>query len=161
MVRRKPQDRPENPSSGLRRPVLTHFALNEASQQLRSHPKGCGSPAPISDCPLKMRCGCSSQGASQVAPVVKNPLANAGDLRDTGLIPGSGRSPGGGHVYPLQHACLESPRHRGAWRAAVHGVAKSQTGLKRLSMSPLFASKTALCLETSPMTCTPVNILLQ
>ena len=53
---------------------------------------------------------------------------------DTGhvsLIPGPGRSPGGGHGNPLQSSCLENPMDRGAWRAAVHGVAKSQTRLIR------------------------------
>ena len=47
--------------------------------------------------------------APQMAPVVKNPPANAGDIRDTGSVPGSGRSPGGGHGNPLQYACLENP----------------------------------------------------
>ena len=65
--------------------------------------------------------------ASQVALVVKNPPANAGDIRDAGLIPGSGRYPGGGHGSPLQYSCLENPRNREAWRAIVHRVAKSQT----------------------------------
>ena len=51
--------------------------------------------------------------ASQVALVVKNSPANAGDMRDKGLIPGSGRSPGGGHGNPLQHSCLENPIDRG------------------------------------------------
>ena len=60
----------------------------------------------------------------QVVPVVKNPPANAGDLRDEGLIPGSGRSPGGGHGNPLQYSCLENPMDRGAWWATVHGVTK-------------------------------------
>jgi len=60
--------------------------------------------------------------ASQVALVVKNPPANAGDLRTAGLIPESGRSPGGGHGNPLQYSCLENPIDRGAWRATVHGV---------------------------------------
>ena len=64
--------------------------------------------------------------SSQVALVVKNLPANAGDIRDVGSIPGLGRSPGGGHVNPPQYSCLESPLHRGAWRAIVHGVAKSQ-----------------------------------
>ena len=59
--------------------------------------------------------------------VVKNPPANAGVIRDTGLIPGSGRSPGGGHGNPLQYSCLENPMDRGAWQAAVHGATKSQT----------------------------------
>ena len=54
--------------------------------------------------------------------MVKNPPANAGDLRDVGLIPESGRLPGGGHSNPLQYSCLENPMDRGAWRARVHGV---------------------------------------
>ena len=62
-----------------------------------------------------------------VALVVKNLPANAGDVRDGGSIPGLGRSPGGGHGYPLQYSCLENPMDRGAWWATVHGVAKSQT----------------------------------
>ena len=61
--------------------------------------------------------------------VIKNPPAKAGDLRDTGLIPGSGRSPGEENGNPLQYSCLENSIHRGAWRATVHGVAKSRTGL--------------------------------
>ena len=48
-------------------------------------------------------------GAYQVMLEVKNPLANAGDIRDAGSIPGSGRSPGGGHGNPLQYCCLENP----------------------------------------------------
>ena len=66
-------------------------------------------------------------GASQVVLVVKNPPANAGDIRDTGLIPVSGRSPGGGHGKPLQYSCLENSRDRGAWWATVHKVSKNQT----------------------------------
>ena len=66
-------------------------------------------------------------GASQVELVVKNLPAKAGDLRDVGLIPGSGRCPGGGNGNPLQYSCLENPMDRGAWRATVHGAAKSQT----------------------------------
>ena len=52
---------------------------------------------------------------------------NIGDIRDMGSIPMSGRSPGGGHGNPLQYSCMENPRDRGAWRATVHGVTKSQT----------------------------------
>ena len=59
--------------------------------------------------------------------VVKNPPANAGD---TGLIPGSGRPSGGGNGNPLQYSCLENPMGRGAWRATVHGVTKSQTWMR-------------------------------
>ena len=61
------------------------------------------------------------------------PPANPGDVRDAGLIPGSGRSPRGGHGSPLQYSCLENPMDRGTWRTTVHQVAKSQTRLKRLS----------------------------
>ena len=71
--------------------------------------------------------------ASQVALVVENPPANAEDVRDAGSVPGSGRSPGGGHGNPLQSSCLENPMVRAAWRATVHRVAKSWTQLKRLS----------------------------
>ena len=62
--------------------------------------------------------------------MVKNQPANEGDVRNTGLIPGSGRSPGEGHGNPLQYSRLENPMDRGAWWATVHGVAKSQTPLK-------------------------------
>ena len=65
--------------------------------------------------------------------VVKNLPANAGDIRDTGSIPGSGRSPGEGNGNSLQYSCLGNPMERGAWQATVHGGAKSQTRLKRLS----------------------------
>jgi len=67
------------------------------------------------------------QQASQVALVVKNPFANAGDARDTGSIPGAGKSTGGGHGNPLQFSSLESPMDRGAWWAMVCEIAKSQT----------------------------------
>ena len=50
-------------------------------------------------------------------------------VEDLGLILGSGRSPGGGHGYPLQYSCLENPLHQGAWWATVCGVAKTQTRL--------------------------------
>ena len=66
----------------------------------------------------------------QVALVVKNLPANAGDIRDAGSTSGLGRSSGRGHGNPLQYSCLENPMDRGAWRAAVYGVTKSQTRLK-------------------------------
>ena len=55
--------------------------------------------------------------------VVKNLPIKAGDAGDVGLIPGLGRSPGGGNGNPLQYSCLENPMDRAAWRATVHGVA--------------------------------------
>ena len=58
------------------------------------------------------------------ALAVKNPPVNAGDLRDTGSIPGLGRSSGGEHGNPLQYSFLENPMDRGVWRATVHVVAK-------------------------------------
>ena len=78
------------------------------------------------------------QRASQVALVIKNPRADAGDARDAGSIPGLGRSLGGGHGNPLQYSCLENPMDRGAWRATVHGVAQSCTLLKWHSMHAVF-----------------------
>ena len=68
-------------------------------------------------------------GASQAVLVVKNPPAKAGDPRDSGLIPGLGRSPGEGNDNPFQYSCLENHIDRGAWWATVHGVAKSWTWL--------------------------------
>ena len=62
---------------------------------------------------------------SQVALVVKNLPAKRGDLRDTGSIPGLGRSLGRRHGKPLEYSCLENPMDRRAWQAAVHGVTKS------------------------------------
>ena len=73
---------------------------------------------------------------------VKASACNAGDL---GSIPGSGRSPGEGNGNPLQYSCLENPTDGGAWRAAVHGVAKSQTRPSD------FHFLTSLCLEHIPL----------
>ena len=70
--------------------------------------------------------GCHFLGASQAVLVVKNPFANAGDVRDVGSIPGSGKFHGLGNGKPLQYSCLENPKDRGAWWARVHRVAKSQ-----------------------------------
>ena len=62
--------------------------------------------------------------------MVKNLPASVGNIRDEGLIPGLGRSPGGGHGTPLQYSCLENPIDREAWWAAVYSVTKSRTQLK-------------------------------
>ena len=59
--------------------------------------------------------------------MIKNMPANAGDIRDPGSVPESGRSPGGGNGSPLQYSCQENPMDRGAWRAMVHRVTKSDT----------------------------------
>ena len=71
-----------------------------------------------------------TSGASLGALVVKNSPVNAGDTRDTGSIPGPGRSPGGGHGNSLQYSCLEDPTGRGTWWAMAHRVVKSRTRLK-------------------------------
>ena len=60
-----------------------------------------------------------------MALVVRNLLASEGDIKDTGSVPGSGRSPGEGNNNPLQYSCLEDAIDRGAWRATVHRVAKN------------------------------------
>ena len=59
--------------------------------------------------------------------MVKNPPANAGDIKDMDLIPGSGRSPGGGYSHLLQYSNLENPMDREAWRTTLHRVAQSDT----------------------------------
>jgi len=72
-----------------------------------------------------------------MAAVGKNLPASAGGIRDAGSIPGSGRSPEGGHGNPLQYSCLENPTDRGTWWATVHGVTQSQTQLKQFSTALL------------------------
>ena len=62
--------------------------------------------------------------------VVKNLPASAGDISNLGSIPGSGRSPGGGHGNPLQYSCLENPMDKGAWWATAHRVTQSQIQLQ-------------------------------
>ena len=81
--------------------------------------------------------------ASQVAPVVKNPSVNAGDIRDVGSIPVLGRSPGEGNGNPLQYSCLENSMDKGAWQATTHGVAESDM-TEQLTLSLMLASKVAI-----------------
>ena len=64
---------------------------------------------------------------------VKNLPATTGDVRDASLIPGLGRSPGGGHGYPLQYSYLENPMDQGAWQATVHRITESRSQLRQLS----------------------------
>ena len=59
--------------------------------------------------------------------MVKNLPVDARDVKDSGSIPGSGRSPGGGHGNSLQYSCLENPMDQGVWQAIVHGVAENLT----------------------------------
>ena len=76
--------------------------------------------------------------------VLKNPPANSGDIRDAGLIPESGRSPGGGHGNPLQYSCLENPMDKGTWWATVHRVSQSWTQLKWLSTHTMLKKQNIL-----------------
>ena len=75
-------------------------------------------------------CAAHKKGAFQVVLEVKNLPANAGDVRDSGAIPGLGRSPGGGHGNPLQYSCLVNSVNRGAWQVVIHRVTKNWTQLK-------------------------------
>ena len=75
------------------------------------------------------KCNVFTNHLSSGGAEVKNPPASAGDTRDTGLFPGSGRSPRGGNGNPLQYSCLENSMGRGTWWATVHG------GLKEWDMT--------------------------
>ena len=79
-----------------------------------------------------------------MALVIKNPPANAGDIRDSGLIPGLGRSPGGRKGSPVQYSCLGNLMDRGAWWAAVYGVAQSWTRLSDLAAAAAVLSEVPL-----------------
>ena len=75
--------------------------------------------------------------------MVKNSLANVGDTGNVGLIPGTGRSPGGGNGNPLQYPCLGNPMDRGAWWAAVHEVPElDMTEQLLFTIPPIYMGKT-------------------
>ena len=76
--------------------------------------------------------------------MVENLPASARDARDVGLIPGSGRCPGGGNGNPLQYSCLENSMDRGAWWATAHGVAKSWTRLRHEHMNKCSSAGTMI-----------------
>ena len=78
---------------------------------------------------------------SQVVLMVKNPPANAGDLRDMGSIPGSGRSPGGGHGNPLKYSSLENPMDRGAWQARPIGSQRVRHDSSNLALTQYVTAK--------------------
>ena len=78
-----------------------------------------------------------------MALIVKNPPAKAGDIRDSGSIPGLGRYPGGGNGNPLQYSCLENPMGRGAWQVIVHRVAKCRTRLNTETHTSAFPGSSA------------------
>ena len=78
--------------------------------------------------------------------VGKESACNAGDIGDTGSIPGSGRSPGEGNGNSIQYSCLGNPMDRGAWRATVHGVTKSQTQLNNWACTHTPSVRSFRCL---------------
>ena len=83
--------------------------------------------------------------------LVKNPPANAGDIRDQGSIPGLERSSGGGHGNPLQYSCLENPRGREAWRATVHKESDTYTIFMNVLCSCPAVSSHRLGLRLAPL----------
>ena len=83
--------------------------------------------------------------------MVNNLPANVRDIRDVGLIPGSGRFLGEGNGNPFQYPCLENPMNRRAWWAIVHGVPRNQKRLKRVSMQ--LHSNPCAKLLTAPIPC--------
>ena len=91
--------------------------------------------------------------ASLEAPLVKNLLANAGDTREAGLIPGLGRWLGGEYGNPLQYSCLGIPMDRGAWQATAHGVAE-------LDMTELTHMHAFTCIAESLSSISKINTTL-
>ena len=111
-------------------PVRAHRPNSSLSQMVSMKLDAAGQPNPYQSPGLPWRLS------------GKEFTCNAGDTGDMGLIPGSGRSPGGENGNLLQYSCWENPMDRGAWWATVHGVAKNQTWLskgQRLSISCLKA----------------------
>ena len=96
-----------------------------------------------------------------MALVTKNPSANAGDSRDMGSIPGSERSPEGGHGNPPQDSCLENPMDRGAWRATVNGVAKSGIQLSTAQRERSGKGKSSHVRGTLSVACATYHFLIQ
>ena len=118
----------------------------------------------IPDFPLSAwnKCTLQEARASQVMLVVKNIPANEGNIRDEGLIPGLGKSPGGGHGNALQYSCLENSMGRRAWEATVHSVLKSKTQLKWLSTCAHLEAKASFffsnCVYLLLPSCTPFDL---
>ena len=88
--------------------------------------------------------------ASHMVLVVKNPPANAGDIRDMDSIPGLGRSPEGVHGNRLYYSCLENPMDREAWQFIVHRIKKTQIWLKQFSRHPWAVAHQALLFMRFP-----------
>ena len=95
-----------------------------------------------------------------MALVVKNPPANAGDIRDTNLIRGLERFPGGGNGNPLQCSCLENPMDGETWQTIVHRVAKIRTQLKQLSTRAMLCSEESAQFFIFPSSFLQINLHL-
>ena len=95
-----------------------------------------------------------------MALMVKNVSANAGDAREIGLIPGSGRSTGGGHGNLLQYSCLENPMDRGAWRATVHGVSESDGTWHAPEDMVDLQCRVSVCSTAKGISCACINICI-
>ena len=97
----------------------------------------------------------------KVVLVVKNVPVNEGDVRDTGSIPGLGRSPGKGNGNPVQYSCLENSMDRGAWQATVHGAAKSGTWLSDWTHTRTWVNNESLqfssVAQSCPTLCDPMD----
>ena len=127
--------RPPSSTAGQRSRAQTHVQCLHQSLILQTPDQRCRPEAPCRRPPSRPDGGMLGASIRMGFPggaSDKNPPASAGDVRDAGSIPGSGRSPGGGHGNPLQGSCLENPVDGGAWWATVHSVAKSRTPLSDL-----------------------------
>ena len=138
----------DRPRCGLQNLQRQGTCLDPSGGDAASGGGGCGDGGrgnPDTDLEIPRREGISRRSAfTRGFPrgsAVENPPANAADTGVTGLTPGLGRSPGGGHGNPLQDSCLENPMDRGAWWARVHGVTKSRTGLKGLITHAAFTEQ--------------------
>ena len=124
---------PQRLLAGVRaRSVLAYIREKTAQPPSTASPKM--TPSRIYfDLALRQKLQGNFSGASQMALVVKNLPAKAGDTGASRSVPGSGRSPGVRNDNPLQYSCLGNPLDRGALQTTIHTVPKSQTQLKRLS----------------------------
>ena len=140
-LRAEPQGKPKNTGVGSLSLLQQIFPTQELNQGLLYCRQVLYQPSYQGSLFLQIPMVITHDRDLVMALMVKKPPANAGDVRDTGSIPGSERSPGEGHGNPLQYSWLENPMNRGALWAIVHRHAKSRTQLKPLSISPMIRMK--------------------
>ena len=139
---------PELWQSWLFLEVAVVYRQRTACQSVIPWPASLASPGNL----LEMHILKAPLWASQMVLVVKNPPANAGDIRDEGSVPRLGRSPGGGHSNPLQYSCLENPMDRAAWWSTVlgsHRAGHDWSYLACMHASPISRPTETETLETS------------